>query len=128
MEICERNIKQNRKKDENLARECKQIQLKRCILMEQYNDIFNEFEEIAKHETDIKNKREDNNIVLKGFYYKSDELILLSDKIIDCIHEYQKCQHIMIKDNKMLKRFLGSIGLIPSSASIGRTFGRQDGA
>eukprot|EP01083_Nonionella_stella_P026403 72653_1 len=92
MECCEVNLKNNSDQQKEVITTLKQTQLKKVMLMQQYQDILDEFQAITQTESALMDKREDNERMHSSLCLKSDELMLISDQMIDCIHDYKHCQ------------------------------------
>ena len=73
--------------------------------MEQYEDIFDEFQDIVDTESSLKSNKEENEQIYNALNLKSDELMLVSDQIIDCIREYQLFQQTLTENSDQIQRF-----------------------
>ena len=112
MECCQRSFYQNDKKRKELWKSLKLTQLKKITLMEQYQDIFDEFQDIVETESSLITHKEDNKQIHNALKLKSDELMLISDQIVDCIHEYQMIQQKTTQNNDQIQRYFDQKWLV----------------
>ena len=101
MKECGQSIEENEAQKQALFRKLKLTQLQKVTLMERYQNIFDEFEDIIGTETVLKEKHEQSKQFYNALCVKSDELMLVSDQMLDCIHEYNNCN----KETDRIQRF-----------------------
>ena len=105
MKRCQLSFEQNEKKGNELLRSLKSTQLKKVTLMERYDDIFNEFQDLVETESSLKDKREETKQKYEALCVKSDELLLTADQIVDCIQEYKAHKKITTQHNNEIQQF-----------------------
>lgn len=105
MKECGQSIEENEAQKQALFRKLKLTQLQKVTLMERYQSIFDEFEDIIGTETVLKEKHDQSKQFYNALCVKSDELMLVSDQMLDCIHEYNNCQRIISKETDKIQRF-----------------------